>query len=130
MANPPAPNPSPTTSPVTHGTILSYGLEDLSITGIIIDSYKRDANFASVEEITDQMGIVTGVRMSDYRVQISVSGRILATGTPTFKVGDILQVNGDNGVITDIGIGGEAKGFAKYDIKATSYEGVSGLEPA
>lgn len=130
MANPPLPNPSPTTTPVTHGTILSYGLEDLTITGIIIDSYKRDANFASVEEITDQMGIVTGVRMSDYRVQISISGRILATGTPTFKVGDVLSVNGDQGVITDIGIGGEAKGFAKYDIKATSYEGVTGLSPA
>lgn len=126
----PTPNPAPSTSPVTHGTILSYGLEDLTITGILIDSYKRDANFASVEEITNQEGIVEGIRMSDYRVQISVSGRILATGSPTFKVGDVLTVNGDSAVITDIGIGGEAKGFAKYDIKATSYEGVSGLTPA
>ncbi len=48
MANPPTPvDPPDLTAPVTHGTILSYGLEDLTVTGILIDSYKRDASFAN-----------------------------------------------------------------------------------
>lgn len=131
MANPPAPVPTPiTTAPVTHGTILSYGLEDITVTGVLIDSYKRDAKFANVDEITDQMGIVTGLRMSDYRVDISVSGRVLASTAMTIKVGSTFACNGDTGVITDVGVSGEAKGFAKVDIKAVAYQSVQGLTTA
>lgn len=125
--NPPSPVDKPTTDVVTHGTILSYGLEDISVVGILIDSYKRDAKFANLDEITNQMGVVTGLRMSDYRVDISVSGRVLASTAPTVKVGSTFSCNGDVGVITDLGLGGEAKGFAKLDIKAVAYNNVSGL---
>jgi len=126
MANPPTPVDTPS-EVVTHGTILSYGLEDITtVTGIIVDSYKRDASFANVDEITNNMGVVTGLRMSDYRVNISVSGRVLASGSPSVKVGDILAVNGDSGVITQVSLSGEAKGFAKLDISATAYSGVAG----
>jgi hypothetical protein len=127
MANPPTPVDPPVSDVVTHGSILSYGLDGLSVTGIIIDSYKRDAKFANIDEVQNQMGEVTGLRMSDYRVDISVSGRILATGSPTVKVGALFSCNGDTGVITDLGMGGEAKGFAKLDIKAVAYSKVSGL---
>jgi hypothetical protein len=127
MANPPEPVPPPATDVVTHGTILSFGLDGLSVTGILIDSYKRDAKFANMDEIQNQMGEVTGLRFSDYRVDISVSGRILTTASPTVKVGSTFTVNGDTGVITDLGMGGEAKGFAKLDIKAVCYSKVSGL---
>lgn len=126
-ANPPAPVDAPATDVVTHGTILSYGLDGLIVTGILIDSYKRDAKFANVDEIQNQMGVVTGLRMSDYRVDISVSGRVLASTAPTVKVGSTFTCNGDTGVVTDIGMGGEAKGFAKLDIKAVAYANVSGL---
>lgn len=131
MANPPTPvDPPDLTAPVTHGTILSYGLEDLTVTGIIIDSYKRDASFANVDEIPNSMGIVTGLRMSDYRVTISVSGRILAATAPTVKVGDLFSCNGDTGVITQLSLGGEAKGFAKLDISVTAYQSVTGMVTA
>jgi hypothetical protein len=54
MANPPLPvDPPELDEPVTHGTILSYGLEDITVVGILIDSYKRDASFANVDEIPD-----------------------------------------------------------------------------
>ena len=127
MANPPEPISPPTANVVTHGTILSYGLDDITVTGVLIDSYKRDAKFANVDEITDQVGIVTGLRMSDYRVDISVSGRVLQTASPSVRVGATFSCNGDTGVITDVGVSGEAKGFAKIDIKAVAYSGVSGL---
>lgn len=131
MANPPLPvDPPSLTTPVTHGTILSYGLEDITVTGILIDSYKRDASFANVDEIPDQMGIVVGVRMSDYRISIGVSGRVLAATAPTIKVGDLFSANGDTGVITQISLSGEAKGFAKLDISVTAYQSVSGMTTA
>ncbi len=132
MANPPLPvDPPSLNAPVTHGTILSYGLEDLpTVTGIIIDSYKRDASFANVDEITDNMGIVSGLRMSDYRISISLSGRVLAAQAPTVKVGDLFSTNGDTGVITQISMSGEAKGFAKLDISVTAYQSVQGMVTA
>ena len=127
MANPPLPvDPPVTNAPVTHGTILSYGLDDITVVGILIDSYKRDASFANVDEIPDQMGIVVGLRMSDYRVSIAVSGRVLAATAPTVKVGDLFSCNGDTGVITQISMSGEAKGFAKLDISVTAYQSVTG----
>ncbi|NCV85126.1 MAG: hypothetical protein EBW14_04425 [Oxalobacteraceae bacterium] len=76
------------------------------------------------------MGIVTGLRMSDYRVTISVSGRILAATAPTVKVGDLFSCNGDTGVITQLSLGGEAKGFAKLDISVTAYQSVQGMVTA
>lgn len=117
-------------SVVTHGTILKYGVEDIVITGILIDSYSRSIKFASTEEIVDQNGIVTGVRMSDGRADISLSGRIKSTIT-TFpvKVGDVLQCNGDKAVITDVSMSAGSKDFIKVDIKATSYEGISTIAP-
>ena len=127
MANPPAPIDPPSSSVVTHGTILSYGLDDITVTGVLIDSYKRDAKFANVDEITNQVGVVTGLRMSDYRVDISVSGRVLQASAPTCRIGSTFSCNGDVGVITDVGVSGEAQGFAKIDIKAVAYSGVSGL---
>jgi hypothetical protein len=131
MANPPTPvDPPDLNAPVTHGTILSYGLEDITVVGILIDSYKRDASFANVDEIPDQMGIVTGLRMSDYRVSISLSGRVLAATAPTVKVGDLFSCNGDTGVITQLSLGGEAKGFAKLDISVTAYQSVTGMVTA
>jgi hypothetical protein len=127
MANPPLPvTPPDLSAEVTHGTILSYGLDDLTVVGILIDSYKRDASFANVDEIPDQMGIVAGVRMSDYRISISVSGRVLAAVAPTVKVGSLFSANGDTGIITQISLSGEAKGFAKLDISVTAYQGVTG----
>ena len=57
MANPPAPIDPPSSSVVTHGTILSYGLDDITVTGVLIDSYKRDAKFANVDEITPGRGL-------------------------------------------------------------------------
>jgi hypothetical protein len=125
-------------SVVTHGTILKYGIEDLkdtllNVTGILVDSYSRSIKFASTEEIVDQNGIVVGVRMSDARADISLSGRIKAAGTGitnfSNKVGDILVCNGDKAVITDISMSAGSKDFVKLDIKATAYEGIAAIAP-
>jgi len=117
-------------SVVTHGTILKYGIEDIVITGILIDSYSRSIKFASTEEIVDQNGIVSGVRMSDGRADISLSGRIKSTITVfPVSVGDVLQCNGDKAVITDVSMSAGSKDFVKVDIKATSYEGIAAIKP-
>ena len=124
-------------NPKTYGVVVHYGLNDITVGGIIIDSYKRDAKYAKVDEITGKNGLVEGVRMSDYRVEISVSGRLVeaAGGTSytdsfTLKVGDVLTVNGDDAVITAVSMNGSASGFATVDISATSYEAISQLAPA
>ena len=132
MANPPSPqaHTATTTTPITHGTVLSYGVEDLSITGMLIDSYKRSGKYASSAEVMGQNGIVQGVRMSDFRAEVSVSGRVLAAGGPTLEVGDILAINGDNILITSLDLSASATGFAQIDISGTAYEGVTGLGPA
>jgi uncharacterized Zn finger protein len=115
---------------VTVGTILHYGLEDLTITGLLVDSYKRSAKYAKVEEIEGQTGIVEGIRMSDYRADVSVSGRVLTATAPNAKVGDILAINGDNILIMSIDLSASSSGFATIDMSGTSYEGVTGLDPA
>jgi uncharacterized Zn finger protein len=129
MANPPTPTTF-TPSPLTVGTILHYGLEDLTITGLLVDSYKRSAKYAKVEEIEGQTGIVEGIRMSDYRADVSVSGRVLTATAPNAKVGDILAINGDNILIMSIDLSASSSGFATIDMSGTSYEGVTGLDPA
>lgn len=141
MANPPLlPNGFTATSPndpVTYGVVISYGLNDITVTGLVLDSYKRDAKYAKVDEIVGKNGLVEGVRMSDYRIDISVSGRVVedAGGTSytagfTLKVGDKLVVNGDEGVITSISLSASGTGFTSVDISATCYEGISALAPA
>lgn len=141
MANPPNPPSFPTDNitgdgvGVNIGTILSYGLDGLTstpslVTAVIIDSYKRDVKFANVDEITNNNGECVSMRMSDYRAEVSVSGRVLSGQTAGCKVGSKLIINGDNILITDIGISAEAKGFAKLDIKGTAYEGVTGYTPS
>lgn len=114
---------------VTHGTILKYGIEDLTISGILIDSYSRSAKYAAMDEIVGQGGQVEGIRMSDVRVEISVSGRIKSTATTIATAGSILAINGDNGIITEVSMSAGSKDFTKVDIKATAYEKVTGASP-
>jgi hypothetical protein len=114
-------------SVVTHGTILKYGIDDIQVAGLLVDSYSRSVKYAVSDEIVGQDGIVEGLRMSDARAEISVSGRIKSTATGIVKVGSTLSINGDVGVITDISISAGSKDFVKVDIKATAYENVAGL---
>ncbi len=129
---PPAPQ-SPNAAPVTFGTILHFGLPDIEVTGIIVDSYRRDAQFAQTQEVTDQMGTVIGLRMSDFRANVSVDGRVLASNTanmPDIKSGDVLTINVDKIVITSAGYNGTANGFHTFSISGTAYSGITALAPA
>lgn len=136
MANPPlypsSFTPTADGNPVTHGTIISYGLEDLTVVGILIDSYKRDAKYAKVDEVVGQDGLVQGVRMSDYRVELSISGRVLEDTAYAGKVGDIFTATGtaDKGVITQVSMSASGTGFTTLDLSVTCYENVAGIEPA
>lgn len=129
---PPAPQ-TPTASPITFGTILHFGLPDIEVTGIIVDSYKRDAQYSQTQEVTDQVGIVVGLRMSDFRAQVSVDGRVLAsnsTNMPPIKAGDVLTINVDKIAITSVSYSGQANGFHNFSISGTAYSGISDLAPA
>ena len=136
--SPQAPNPpsvtmitgGTTTTPVTFGTILRYGVDSVTITGLLVDSYSRSAKYANKEEIVGQYGIVEGIRMSDARVEVSVSGRLKNGSTNIAMVGSVLSINGDNLLIEDISMSAGSKEFTKVDIKATGYEGVAGIEPS
>jgi biotin carboxyl carrier protein len=105
MANPPLPL-TPSASPITYGVVVHYGLDDLAVTGIIIDSYKRDQQYADTQEVQNQAGVTVGVRMTDFRVNVSVDGRVIeedASGTAvsyTVKVGDSISEN-DNLVVLE-----------------------------
>jgi hypothetical protein len=133
MANPPTPlDPLSPLSPITYGTIVHYGLEDLEVTGIIIDSYKRDQSYADTQEVQNQAGITVGIRMTDFRVNVSVDGRVIDVSggiSYTVKVGDVLEINGDKIVLTSVSYSGAAKGFHSLSMSGTSYSGISALAP-
>lgn len=114
----------------TYGTVLKYGLDDLAVTGILVDSYSRAVKYAVMEEIIDQDGIVSGIRMSDGRAEISVSGRIKTSATSIVKAGSTLAINGETALITEVSMSAGSKEFTKVDIKAACYEGVSGITPS
>lgn len=129
---PPAPQ-SPNAVPVTFGTILHFGLPDIEVTGIIVDSYRRDASYANTQEVTDQMGTVVGLRMADFRANVSVDGRVLASNTsnmPNIKAGDVLTINVDKIVIQSVGYNGTANGFHSFSLGGSAYSGISELAPA
>lgn len=115
--------------PQTYGTVLKYGLDGLSIAGLLIDSYSRSVKHANMEEIVDQNGIVTGIRMSDGRAEISVSGRVKTSASTLVKAGATLSINGETALITEVSLSAGSKEFTKVDIKAACYEGVSGITP-
>jgi len=135
MANPPLPL-TPSASPITYGVVVHYGLDDLAVTGIIIDSYKRDQQYADTQEVQNQAGVTVGVRMTDFRANVSVDGRVIeenAAGVAqafTVKVGDILEINGDKIVINSVSYSGAAKGFHSLSISGTSYSGILVLAPS
>jgi hypothetical protein len=127
---PPTPQ-TPTAAPVTFGTILHFGLPDIDVTGIIVDSYRRDAQYANTQEVTDQLGVVIGLRMSDFRANVSIDGRVLvAASMPPIKAGDVLTINVDKIVIQSVGYNGSANGFHSFSISGTAYSGISALAPA
>ncbi len=126
--NPPVPL-APNAEPVTYGTILHYGLENLAVTGILIDSYRRDGSYAATDEITNQAGITVGLRMADFRANVSIDGRVLAPATYTVKAGDSLSINGDTIVIQSVSYSGQARGFHSLSISGVAYSGVAGLKP-
>lgn len=115
--------------PKVYGTILKYGLDGLTITGLLVDSYSRSVKHANMEEIVDQNGIVTGIRMSDGRAEISVSGRVKSSATTVVKAGATLSINGETALITEVSMSAGSKEFTKVDIKAACYEGVTGITP-
>lgn len=132
MANPPSPL-DPNESPVTYGTIIHFGLKDIAVTGILIDSYSRQEQFADTQEVTNQAGVVVGVRMTDFRANVSVDGRVIENSSGgvdyTTKVGDILEINGDKVLINQVSYSGQAKGFHTLSISGTSYAGIAALAP-
>lgn len=126
-ANPPLPlAPGTPGDVITKGTVLHYGLDDIAITGIIIDSYKRDQQYADVQEVTNQAGKVVGVRMSDFRANVSVDGRVLLSTPYTVKIGDKLTINGDDVLIESVSYSGQAKGFHNLSISGKAYEQLAG----
>ena len=133
MANPPAPI-APGAQLITFGTIIHYGLPDLVVSGIIIDSYKREPVYADKQEVPNQAGVVCGLRMADYRVNVSVEGRVVDNGsggvTYTAKPGDVLEINGDKIVIESAPYSGSAKGFHTLSISGTAYSGIAALYPS
>lgn len=117
-------------SKVTHGVVLRFGVENVTVTGILIDSYSRSVKHAQKEEIVGQDGTVQGLRMNDIRVEISISGRLKEGAVTGVTAGSILSIAGDNAVIDSVDLSSGSKDFTKVDIKATSYQNVTGLHPA
>lgn len=116
-------------APKEYGTILKYGLDGLVVAGVLIDSYSRAVKHANMEEIVDQNGVVTGIRMSDGRAEISVSGRVKSSATSLVKAGATFAINGETALITEVSLSAGSKEFTKVDIKAVCYEGVTGIKP-
>ena len=132
--NPPTPlsQTASAVTPITFGTIMHFGLNSLEgiVAGMIIDSYKRDGQYADTQEVTNSSGVVVGVRMQDFRANVSVEGRVLQDTPFTVKVGDTLTINGDTIVIEQCSYSGQAKGFHTLNVGGKAYESVVGLKAA
>jgi hypothetical protein len=115
--------------PKEYGTVLKYGVDGVTVAGILVDSYSRSVKHANMEEIVDQNGIVTGIRMSDGRAEISVSGRVKTSASTLVKAGATFQINGETALITEVSMSAGSKEFTKVDIKAACYEGISTIKP-
>lgn len=118
-----------TSNPKEYGTILKYGVDGVTVAGILVDSYSRSVKHANMEEIVDQNGIVTGIRMSDGRAEISVSGRVKTTASSLVKAGATFAINGETALITEVSLSAGSKEFTKVDIKAACYEGIAEIKP-
>jgi hypothetical protein len=112
-----------------YGTVLKYGVDGVSVAGILVDSYSRSVKHANMEEIVDQNGIVTGIRMSDGRAEISVSGRVKTSASTLVKAGATFQINNETALITEVSLSAGSKEFTKVDIKAACYEGITAIKP-
>jgi hypothetical protein len=112
-----------------YGTVLKYGVDGITVAGVLVDSYSRSVKHANMEEIVDQNGIVTGIRMSDGRAEISVSGRVKTSAVTLVKAGATLQINGETALITEVSLSAGSKEFTKVDIKAACYEGIAAIKP-
>jgi hypothetical protein len=112
-----------------YGTVLKYGVDGVSVAGILVDSYSRSVKHANMEEIVDQNGIVTGIRMSDGRAEISVSGRVRTSASTLVKAGATFQINNETALITEVSLSAGSKEFTKVDIKAACYEGIATIKP-
>ena len=117
------------TDPKEYGTVLKYGVDGVTVAGILVDSYSRSVKHANMEEIVDQNGIVTGIRMSDGRAEISVSGRVKTSASTLVKAGSTFLINGETALITEVSLSAGSKEFTKVDIKAACYEGISAIKP-
>jgi hypothetical protein len=112
---------------ITKGTAYVYGISG-TVTGVTVQSYTTGKSFANADEVTNQQGLVIGVRYSDERTSLTVEG--LVPTSYSFSIGDTLSFTGNqmaftNGVITNVEERGEAKGYMRVSITATDFEGIT-----
>lgn len=107
------------------GTAHIFGI-DGTVSGLTVQSYSVGKSFANADEVTDEQGIVIGVRYSDERVSLSVEG--LVPSNYIANIGDSLNFTGNNmafeGHITALEERGEAKGYMRISVTAIQYEGI------
>jgi len=109
----------PTTFGVSHKFAL-YGTSDF----VTLQSDDISNKAALDVEVMDETGRVITDRLDDLRIELSLSGVLLASGTiPT--IGDRLTYNGINGIIKDISDAGTNNGFRKVTIKLVKYQEIA-----
>ena len=111
---------------ITKGTAHIHSIAG-TVTGLTVQSYTVSKSFGNNEEVTNAVGDIVGVRLSDVRTNLTVEG--LVPTSYSGAIGNALSFTGNgiafSGFITQIEERGEAKGFMRISVTAVSYEGIS-----
>jgi hypothetical protein len=110
-------------TPYTYGTEHKFGLYSTAdfVTLQTDDISKKNALDV---EVMDETGRVITDRLDDTRIETSISGVLLASGTvPT--VGAQFTYDSVNYIIKDVGDSGTNNGFRKVTLKLVKYQEIS-----
>jgi len=109
----------PQTFGIAHKFAL-YGTSDF----VTLQSDEIGKKAALDVEVTDVTGCVITDRLDDKRIEMSLSGVLLESGTIP-DIGDRLEYNSINGIIKDISDAGTNNGFRKVTIKLVKYQKIA-----
>jgi hypothetical protein len=106
------------------GTAYAWGVDATSAVPISVTSYSISEKFGIEAFVEDENGKRVAMRLDDKEFELSLEGTLKESGSIN-DLGSNIAYKGRTYIIKEIENRGEAKGFTKLAIKASSYEGIS-----
>lgn len=112
--------------PINKGTAYVFGVDTITGTcAITVTSYTITSKPAVEETVIDELGRTVHIRMDDEQKELSLEGFIPTTGAIIPAFGTVISYRSINWLVKESERRGEAKGFTKLALKATSYANIT-----